>query len=217
MNLTQSREPRACPLPVTSLQPVVQPSQPMLQHIGEGTLDHKILTGPPNASWVTNSENQQPLSVLTGSQVNTDLKQLSSLLDFGQQWALQQDQHSVHFPSHQLPLTTDESYVSNGHAALPSNVELSHTGYSITPALHEGAAVLNGVSSPDLCDHQSYQLQQTPVPAPCVSQCPTQSSTLELEQLFGLSQPQHSLPPYGVVGGSPADSIHRKVKRADDH
>uniref|UniRef100_A0A3Q3WEM1 Uncharacterized protein n=1 Tax=Mola mola TaxID=94237 RepID=A0A3Q3WEM1_MOLML len=198
-DLSQSRQPRACPpavpaAPPSSRQPVVQLSQQMLQHIsaGElakaqpGTLDHKILTGPPNASWVTNSENHHHPNNHTHHQ----------------QWQLQQDQHLVQFPSHQQlssfqdhpQLTTNESYVPNGHAALPSNVEVSHMGYSITPAPHAGAAGLNGVTSPDLCDHQSYQLQQIPVPAPCLSQCPTQRSTLELEQLLGLSQPQHSLP-----------------------
>lgn len=220
------------------IQPVTQP----------GTMDTKILTGIPNSHWVATTENHhrfnnhthhQPHTVLKSSQLNGELKQHNSLLEPSQQWQLQQDQHLVQFPSHQqvssqstlfqnqLGLTTNGSHIPNRHAAFPPNVEVCHTGYSITPTpQHAGATLLNGVTTPDVCHYQSYQLQahqkhqqqtvqQTQAPPPCLPQCPTQSSALELEQLLGLSQPQHSLPSleaYSMFHTSTQDSAHSKVR-----
>ncbi|KAM9334002.1 aryl hydrocarbon receptor-like [Symphorus nematophorus] len=225
------------PVKTQQLQSVSQP----------GTQDTKVLTGVPNGHWVVTTENHHhhhpnnhthhhPHTVLKASQLNGEHKHLNSLLDSNQQWQqLQQDQHSLHLQPHQQPgfqnqlaLTTNGSYIPNGHAAFPPNVEVGHTGYS-----------MNGVTAPapDVCHYQSvvsYQLQghqkhhhhhhqqqqqqmlqQTQVPPSCLPQCPTQSSTLELEQLLGLTQPQHSLPSleaYSMFNTTTQDSTHSKLE-----
>lgn len=219
-HISASELPRA---PLQQLQPVAQP----------GTVISKILTGPPNGQWVEAPEHQPlfsdhihhlPQTFLKSSPLNGELKRPSSRLEPGQAWQLQQDQHSDQFPSHQqassqsTPLpgfqdplgpTTNGSYISNGHAAFPPNVEVSHAGYGIPPAP-------NGVTSADVCRYPSYQLQPQKhqqqmvqqAPPPCLPQCPTQSSALELEQFLGLSQP--SLEAYSVY--STQDSTHSKVR-----
>ncbi|XP_074483223.1 aryl hydrocarbon receptor 1b isoform X1 [Sebastes fasciatus] len=132
----------------------------------------------------------------------------------------------------QLGLATNGSYIPNGHTAFPPNVEVGHTGYNLSNMAHAGGTVLNGVTTPDVCHYQSlvaatrpYQLQghqkhqlmlqQTQVPPSCLPQCPTQSSALELEQLLGLSQPQHSLPSleaYSMFNTTTQDSTHSKLE-----
>uniref|UniRef100_A0A8C4GF88 Aryl hydrocarbon receptor 1b n=1 Tax=Dicentrarchus labrax TaxID=13489 RepID=A0A8C4GF88_DICLA len=225
------------------IQPVSQP----------GTVDTKISTGIPNGHWVLTTENHchpnnhahhdPPHTVLKAPQMNGE--PLNSLLESSHQWQLQQDQHSVHLRSHQqgssqsalppgfqnqLGLTANGSYISNGHTAFPPNVEVGHTGYSISSRAHPGGAVLNGVSTPGVCHYQNlvstarpYQLQgdqkhqqqqmlqQTQV----LPQCPTQSSALELEHLLGLSQPQHSMQSsetYSVFNAATQGSTHSKLE-----
>lgn len=218
-----------------------------------GTVDTRSFTGIPNGHWVATTENQHPPNIQThyephtflkSSQLNGELQQLNSLLESSQQWQLEQDQDSAQSSSHQqvishsallpgfqnpLGLTTNGSYIPKGHATFPTNVEVNHTGYSITPAPHAGSTVLNGMTAPDVCHYQSYQLQahqkhqqqmlqQTQVPPPCLPQNPTQSSALELQQLLGLSQPQHSLPSieaYSMFQTSTHDSTHSKVRVID--
>lgn len=249
-----SQQPQACFTPAAPpalpsiRQPIIQLSQQMQQHISAsellraplqqlqpvtqpGTVLSKILTGT-NGQWVAAPENQPlfnnhthhlPHPLLKSSQLNGELKRLEP----SHPWQLQQDQHSVQFPSHQQVIsqstlppgfqnprgpTANGSYVSNGHAAFPPNVEVSHTEYSIPP-------VLNGITSAGVCHYPSYQLQphqkhqqQMVQQAP---QCPTQSSALELEQLLGLSQPPHGLPSleaYSMFHSSTQDSAHSKVR-----
>ncbi|XP_044044354.1 aryl hydrocarbon receptor-like [Siniperca chuatsi] len=192
-----------------------------------------------------NRTHHHPHTVLKASQLNGEHKHLNSLLESSQQWQIQQDQHSVHLQSHQqvnsqsallpdfqnqLGLTTNGSCVPNGHAAFPPNVEVGHTGYNISNTPHAGGTVLNGGTTPDVCHcqsmvattqpyqlqgHQKHQqqqmLQQTQVPP----SCPTQSSALELEQLLGLSQPQHSQPSleaYSMFNTTTQDSTHSKLE-----
>lgn len=186
------------------------------QHVGSGvpekpappTVETKGQTGLPNGHWVTNTANtHQPHPVLTPSRFNSELKHL---LESSQQWS--QDQ-LVHYPSHQQvsqdpsllgfhnQRTINGSYIPNGHTAFLPSVEVGHT-YSITAAPCAPAALLNGLTAPDVCHYQSYQ-QQVSV---------TQSSTLELEQLLGLSQSQRSLPAYTVFNTSAQGSAHSKVR-----
>lgn len=237
--------PAAPPAPPSIRQPIIQLSQQMQQHISSsellraplqqphpvtqpGTVISKILSGTANGQWVAAPENQPlfnnhtqhlPHTLLKSSQLSGELKQPSSGLEPSQPWQLQQDQHSVRFPSHQevssqstlppgfqnpLGPTTNGSYISNGHAAFPPNVELSHTGYGITSA--------DGRHYPSYQKHQQQMVQQAP--PPCLPHCPTQGSALELEQLLGLSQPQHGLPSleaYNMFHSSTQDSTHGKV------
>ncbi|XP_070786407.1 aryl hydrocarbon receptor-like [Enoplosus armatus] len=239
---------------ISAGEPVkAQPGQIRSQ---SGTADTKILPGIPNGHWVVTSENHHhpnnhshhhPHTVLKASQLNGEHKHLNSLLKSSQQWQLQQDQHSVHLQSHQhvngqstllpgfqnqLGLTTNGSYIPNGHTAFPPNVEVGHTGYNISNTPHAGGTVLNGVTTPEVCHYQSlvataqpYQLQshqkhqqqqmlqQIQVPP----SCPTQSSALELEQLLELSQPQHSLPSleaYSMFNTTTQDSTHSKLENS---
>ncbi|XP_071320934.1 aryl hydrocarbon receptor 1b isoform X2 [Trachinotus anak] len=157
-------------------------------------------------------------TALKASQLNGEHKHLNSLLEASHQWQLQQDQHSVHLQSHQqvssqsalLPgyqnqfgPTTHGSYIPNGNTDFPPNMEVSHTRYNISNTPHAGGTALTGVTTPDVCNYQrpyqpqgrhKHQQQQTQVPPSCLPRCTTQSSALDLEQLLGLSQPQHSLP-----------------------
>ncbi|XP_068575622.1 aryl hydrocarbon receptor-like isoform X2 [Cebidichthys violaceus] len=219
-----SQQPQTCLTPaVPPAPPITQLSQQMLQHIGAevkadpgqiqpGTADTRTLAGMPNTHWVVTTETHHAHPVLRASQLNGE----RLLLDSSPQWQLQQDQHPVHLQSHQqtssqsfplLPgfqnqLTTNGPYVPKGR------VELGHPGYSVS-----------GVTAPDVGHYQSsYQLQgdhkQQQPPPPSLSQCPTQSSALELEQLLGLSQPQHSRPlleAYGTFNAATLDSTHSKL------
>ncbi|XP_035005811.1 aryl hydrocarbon receptor isoform X1 [Hippoglossus stenolepis] len=209
-------------------QPIVQLSQQMQQHVRAGELgkgqpgqiqplDTNVL---PNGHWMVTTENlhhpnnhthHHPHTVLKASQLSSDHKHLHSLLGLSQQWQLQQDQYSVHLQSHQQEnsqsalfpgfhnqLGLSRSHTSNGHAAFPPNMEVEHSGYSISTAPYTGGTVLNSVITQDVWAQQKHQ--QTQVPPSCLSQCPSQSSSLDLEQLLGLSQPQHSLPSLEAYG-----------------
>ncbi|KAK9524195.1 hypothetical protein VZT92_018052 [Zoarces viviparus] len=154
------------------------------------------------------SVSQQPQTCLTAT--NGEHKHL---LESSPQWQLQQDQHPVHLQSHQQPssqsfhnqLTTNGSYVPNGH------VEVGHPGYDIS-----------GAPTPDVGHYQtSYQLQGDPkhrqLPPPSLSQCPAQSSAPELEQLLGLSQPQHSRPSLeadATFSTATLDSAHSQLENS---
>ncbi|XP_068165423.1 aryl hydrocarbon receptor-like [Antennarius striatus] len=179
--------PPACP---SSRQPIIQLSQQMQHHVLTG----EPVTGPIlNGHWVAENEHQpsshahqQPHPVLRASQVNAEHKQLSSQPEPGQE----QHQYSLQLQSHQassqnplvpgLSLTTNGPYVQNGHTAFLQNMEVGLTGYSITP------------------DYQGYQQQM--FPPSYLTQCPGDGSALELEQLLGLSQQHHSLPPLETFG-----------------
>ncbi|XP_031707474.1 aryl hydrocarbon receptor-like [Anarrhichthys ocellatus] len=228
-----SQQPQTClTAAVPPAPPITQLSQQMLQHVGAevkahpeqiqpGAADTKTLTGIPHTHWVVTTESRHhannrhhPHTVLRASQLNGEHKHL---LESSPQWQLQQHQHPVHHQSHQqassqsfplLPgfhnqLTTNGSYIPNGH------VEVGHPGYNIS-----------GATTPDVGHNQSsYQLQgdhkHQQLPPPCLSQCPTQSSALELEQLLGLSQPQHSRPSleaYGTISTATLDSTHSKLE-----
>ncbi|XP_069376969.1 aryl hydrocarbon receptor-like isoform X2 [Paralichthys olivaceus] len=191
-----------------------------LGQIQPEAVDTNIL---PNGHWMVTTENlhhpnnhthHHPHTVLKASQLSSDHKHLQSLLGLSQ-WQLQQDQYSEHLQSHQqehsqgallpglhnqLALTTSRSHISNGHADFPPDVEVEHTGYGISNTPYNVGTVLSGVITQDVWPHQlqahqkhQQTMQQTQVPPSCLSQCPSQSS-LDLEQLLGLSQPQHSLP-----------------------
>ncbi|XP_049920155.1 aryl hydrocarbon receptor-like isoform X2 [Epinephelus moara] len=233
------------PLPITQLSQQMQQhisagelvkTQPVIQSVSQPA-DAKVLT---NGHWVVTTGNHHhpnnhthhhPHTVLKASQLNGEHKHLNALLESSQQWQLQQDQHPLHLQSHQqlssqsapppafqsqLGLTTNRSYIPNGHAAFPPNVEVGHAGYNLSNALHVGAAALNGVTTPDVCHYQSrpYQLHQKhqqQVPPSCLPQ----SSALELEQLLGLSQPQHSLPSleaYSMFNTTTQEPSHSKLE-----
>lgn len=189
-----SQQPQTClTAAVPPAPPITQLSQQMLQHIGAEGKAHpeQIQPGAADTRTSTGTESRHhPHAVLRASQLNGEHK---LLLESSPQWQLQQDQHPVHLQPHQqassqsfplLPgfrnlLTTNGSHIPNGH------VEVGHPGYNIS-----------GAATPDVGHYQtSYQLQgdhkHRQLPPPSVSQCPTQSSALELEQLLGLSQPQH--------------------------
>uniref|UniRef100_UPI0037E7D692 aryl hydrocarbon receptor 1b n=1 Tax=Semicossyphus pulcher TaxID=241346 RepID=UPI0037E7D692 len=205
-------------------------------------VDSGILTGIPNGHWVATTENHpnkhthhHSHPALKASQLNGEHKHLP---DSSHPWQLQQHRHSVQLPSHQQGssqsasltgyqnhLGPNGSYIPNGHSAFAANVEVSHTGYNMSHTHRSGGAVLNGVTTPDfghyqaaptqlqLQAHQKQQqmLQQTS----CLPQCPSQSSALELEQLLGLSQPQHGLPSleaYGMFNNAAQDSAHSKLE-----
>lgn len=202
---------------VPASPPIIQLSQQMQQHISSGELvkaspppvEIKGTTGLPNGHWVTTSHVQQPCPALAASQLSSELKHL---LESNQQW--NPDQHLVHSASHQQAsqdppllgfhnqMTISASYVPNAHAPFLPSVEVGHT-YSITAAPRAPAALLNSLTAPDVRHYQSYQQQQLSV---------DQSSTLELEQLLGLSQSQHSLPAYNKFNASPQGSAHSKVR-----
>ncbi|XP_029301399.1 aryl hydrocarbon receptor 1b isoform X2 [Cottoperca gobio] len=231
---------QACLAPaVPPALPIIQLSQQMQQHISAreqvkaqhtqslsqpGTVDTK--TGIPNGHWVVSTENHHPPhTILKASQLNGEHKHLHSLLESSQQWQLEQDQHSLHLqsqsallPGFHTQLTTNGSYLPNGHTAFPPNVEVSHAGYNIANAAHAGGTALSGVTTPDVCHYQSLVAAARPyqqVPPSCLSQCPTQSSALELEELLGLSQPQHSLPSleaYSMFNTAAQDSPHSKLE-----
>lgn len=179
---------------VPASPPIIQLSQQMQQHVISGEL---VRASPPPV------ELKGPTGpVLTPSQLNSELKHL---LESSQQWS--QDQHLVHYASHQQvqdppllglhnQMTINGSYVPNSPTSFLPSVEVGHT-YSITAAHRGPAALLSGLTAPDVCHYQSYQQQ---------------SSTLELEQLLGLSQAQHSLPAYNMFNSSPQGSAHSKVR-----
>lgn len=204
-----------------------QPQQ-ILPVAQPGTVDTRSFTGILNDHWVATAEHHHPPSnqthyephaFLKSSPQNGELKQLNSLLECSQQWQLQQDQDAVQSSSHQQVIMAPGfhnllgSYIPKGHATFPPNVEVNRTGYSIAAAPHEGSTALNGVTAPDVCHYQSYQ-QHAQVPPACLTQGPVQTSALELEQLLGLSQSQHSLSSleaYGVFQTNTQDSAHTKV------
>lgn len=179
---------------VPASPPIIQLSQQMQQHVISGEL---VRASPPPV------ELKGPAGpVLTPSQLNSELKHL---LESSQQWS--QDQHLVHYASHKQvqdppllglhnQMTINGSSVLNSPASFLPSVEVGHT-YGITAAPRGPAALLSGLAAPDVCHYQSYQQQ---------------SSTLELEQLLGLSQAQHSLPAYNVFNSSPQGSAHSKVR-----
>ncbi|XP_010777056.1 aryl hydrocarbon receptor 1b [Notothenia coriiceps] len=179
--------------------PIMHLSQQMQQHISAGelgkaaqiTADSKTLT---NGHWNHHHHHTAPKALhLNGGHKHQP--------DSSQQWQLQQPSLHLHFQN-QLP--TNGSYITNGHSAFPPNVEAGYNGVS----------ALNGVSSADVCHYQSLMTQQKHQ-QPCLSQCPAQSSTLELEQLLGLSPPQHSLQTleaYSMFNGSTQDSTHSKLE-----
>uniref|UniRef100_A0A3Q1GL25 PAS domain-containing protein n=1 Tax=Acanthochromis polyacanthus TaxID=80966 RepID=A0A3Q1GL25_9TELE len=233
-----SLTPPVLPASPSGRQPIVQLSQQMQQHIGSAqtgqiqaeTVSSNNPTGIPNSHWMVTTENhhhpishQHSQTALETTQLNGEHKHLDSLLESGQQWQLQQDQHSVHLQSHQqvngestfqnqLRPMTNRSYIHTGHTAFPPNVEVGHTDYSLSNTPHTDGTVLNCLSvqdyqglvattQPDQLQgpqkhqqQQQHMLQQTQVPPSCLPQCPAQSSALELEQLLALSQPQHNLP-----------------------
>ncbi|XP_074520511.1 aryl hydrocarbon receptor 1b [Halichoeres trimaculatus] len=175
--------------------PITQLSQQMQQHIrAEGT----------------HPENSHHPPLLKASPLNGDHR---NLLHLSQQWQLQQDQ-------------LNGSYAANGHF-LPS-VEVSYTGFNASNA-HTRSATLNGdgfchyqVSSSPSYELQDLQRRQHPqqlldqVPSHVGgSQGPAQTSALELEQILGLSPPQHGLPSleaYGVFNSTGPDSSHSKLE-----
>ncbi|XP_040888178.1 aryl hydrocarbon receptor 1b [Toxotes jaculatrix] len=207
--------------------------------VDTNTNGHWVVT-TENHHHPSNHTRHHPHTVLKASQLNGEHKHLHSSVESSQRWQLQQDQHSLHLQSHQqvrgqsalLPgfqdqfgLTANGSYIPNGHAAFPANMVVSHTGHSTYGATpHAAGTVLNGVTTPDVCPYQRpYQLQghqrqqqqmvQTQVPLSCLPQCPTQNPALDLEQLLGLSPPQHSLPSleaYGMFNASAEDTTHSK-------
>ncbi|GAA6224600.1 aryl hydrocarbon receptor-like [Lates japonicus] len=220
----QSVPQQACLTPTVPL-PIVQLSQQMQQHTQiqavsqPGTTDASVLI--PNGHWVVSTENHHhPHAVLRPSQLNGERKLLNSHLESSQQWQQLQPHQQVSsqsFQSH-FGLTT------NGHAAFPTNMEVSHMGYSVSNTPHAGGMGLNSLTTSDVCHYQRpYQLQghhkhqqqqqmlqQTQVPPSCLSQCPTQSSGLDLEQLLGLSQP--SLEAYSVFNTGAEDTTHSKLE-----
>ena len=219
-----------------SRPPIVQLSQQMQQHVRAGELVNgqlgQIQPLDTNGHWMVTTENlhhpnnhthHHPHAVLRASQLNSDHKHLQSLLGLSQQWQLQQDQY---LQSHQqensqsgfhnqLGLTPSRTLTSNGHAAFSPDMEVEHSGYSLSTAPYSGGPALNSVITQDVWAQQKHQqlMQQTQVPPSCLSQCPSQSSSLDLEQLLGLSQPQHSLPSleaYGMFSTGAED--HGKVR-----
>lgn len=228
----------------SSSQTIIQLSPQLQQHLGAGeprkadptAVNTEALTGLSNGHWVTNTENHhdpnnlhQPHTVLKSSQLNCEIRHL---LESSQQW--QQDQHMVHFPSSQQfssqgmslsgfqnQLTASGSYNPNGRVTFSPNVEVSHA-YSIMPAPHASASLLTSVTTPDICHYQSYELQahQKQQQQQMLQQVPSsyfhhQSSALELEQLLGLAEEQHSLPSYSMYNTSTQDSTHSKVTCID--
>lgn len=182
----------ADPPAVPASPPIIQLSQQMQQHISSGELvkaspppvETKAPTGLPLAHWGPNNHVLQPRPVLTPSQLNSQLKHL---LESSQPWS--QDQHLLHHQqvSQDPPLLgfhhqMNASCIADAHASFLPSLEVGHTR-SITAA-------------PDVCPYQSYR----------------QSSTLELEQLLGLSQSQHGLPAYSMFNTSPQSSAHSKVR-----
>ncbi|CAJ1087664.1 aryl hydrocarbon receptor 1b [Xyrichtys novacula] len=190
-----------------------------------------------------NHTHPHPHPVLKASPLNGEHKHLlhsSQQWQFHQdQHSVQLQTHqqlsssSSLLPGLQNHLGLNGSFIPNGHTAFLPNVEVSYTGYSFSNSHHPGGAVLNGANTPDFSNyqvanmqpyelqvhqkqpHQQQTLQQTQIPPSCSPQCPSQSSVLELEQLLGLSQPQHSLPSletYSMFNGTAEDSAHSKVR-----
>lgn len=239
--------PAVLPALPSSRQPIVQLSQQMQQHISSGellkaqpghiqsvscpgTVNASNLTGNPhpNSLWVATTDTH---TALKPTSLNGEHKHLTSPLESGKPWQLQQDQHSLHLPSqsfqNQLGPTMNGLNIPNGHTTFP-NVDADLSDYSISNTPHAGAAVLNGLTAQDFCHYenlvaatQPHQLLhpqkhlQTHVALSCLPQCPSQSSALELEQLLGLSQPQHSLPSLEAYSmfNSTQDSVHSKVRK----
>ncbi|KAM6893468.1 aryl hydrocarbon receptor-like [Xenentodon cancila] len=179
-----------------------------------GTANTSEPKGIPNSHWVETAENlhvssnhihQHPQTA-----VRSTHKHLNPPMESRQQWSHQQTQQQVSGEStvlldfqNQLTPTADGSYIPAGHTAFPPNVELNHPDYSGSQVADAGAS-----ATPDNRHHhssvwpfqlqghqdQAPMLQQTPLPASCLSNGSSQSSALELEQLLSLSQPQHGLP-----------------------
>ncbi|XP_022616093.1 aryl hydrocarbon receptor-like [Seriola dumerili] len=224
-------------------QSVSQPG-PVDSNILPGIPNGHWVVTTENHHHPSNHTHHHQHTVLKTPQVNGEHKHLNPLLGAGQQWQLQQDHHSVQLQSHQqgssqiallpgyqnqLGLTTPGSYIPNGHTAFPPNMEVSHTRYSISNTPHAGGTGLTGVITPDVYLYQRpYQLQghhihqqqqqvlqQTQVPPSCLPRCPTQSSALDLEQLLGVSQPQHSLASleaYNIFNSSAEETTHSKLE-----
>lgn len=179
----------ADPSAVPASPPVIQQ---MEQHISSGELvkaspppvEIKGPTGLANGHWVTTDHVHHPHPVLTPSQLSSQLKHL---LGSSQHWS--QDQHLLHYASHQQ-VSQDPPLLG-----FPSQMAINS---SYVPNGH--ASFLPSVE--DVCQYQSYQQQRSSA----------QSSTLELEQLLGLSQSQHSLPAYNRFNTSAQGSAHSKVR-----
>lgn len=226
-------------VPHSSRQHIVQLSQQMQRHISSaelpkappGSANTNDQPAVPSSHWVekqpSNPAHQH--AALKAPQPNGEHRQLSSL----QQW--QQDQQPVHLHQqlstngtlllgfqNQLGLTTDGSYIQNGRPVFPPNEEAIHSDHSMSSTPQAGGAALNGLTAQDGRHYQSLAAAQpchTPghlkhQPAPQQSQCPAESSALDLEQFLALSEPQHgppSLEAYSMFS-STQDSTHGKVR-----
>lgn len=171
---------------VSASAPIVQLSQQMQQHIGSG----ELLKASPaameikGAAGLPNGHVQQSHPVLTPTPLNSEL---THLLGWSQDQQLVQDVSRQQVIQDPLLLGFHDQMTINGSNGpfLPS-VEVGHECSS---------------TAPDVCHYQSYQQQLSLA----------QSSTLELEQLLGLSQSQHSLPAYNMFSSSAQAPAHNKV------
>ncbi|KAM3585109.1 uncharacterized protein V6R79_007772 [Siganus canaliculatus] len=183
--------PAAPPAPPSSRQPLIHLSQQMQQHLSAGT-QAKGQPGPagiPNGHWV---HHQHPPRILRPPQPNGEHKHLNSLLESSLHWQLEQDQHPAQLQSHQ------QSPVLPGlHSQLGPHVPNGHADFTPTVGYDTSSAA-------EVCHYQQQQ-QQTQVPAPCLPQ----SSTLELEQLLGLTQAP--LEAYNRFSSGSAGASHSKL------
>ncbi|KAM9327698.1 aryl hydrocarbon receptor-like [Pholidichthys leucotaenia] len=205
-NSNQSFSQHPCSIPAVS-QPIVQVSQQMQKHISSGEqvkaqegLTVAALHPGAVAHWNHHHASSQTHRHPPTTLVNAEHEHLHSLLEPGQQWQLQQDSATLQSLQQDSEcLNPFGPYLPNGVINFPPNVELEHSDYILSSTPDADDTLLNGFLVQDpgpyqsvVTSTQSLQLQghqQTLVPS-----SPTHSSTLDLEQLMGLSAQQHSLP-----------------------
>ncbi|XP_047432273.1 aryl hydrocarbon receptor 1b [Mugil cephalus] len=211
--------PAVPPPPPSNRQPIVQLSQQMQQHIRSASHPGPVTTSnlypTSNNHWAATADTH---AALKPTSLNGEHKHLSAPLESGKQWQL-------HLPSqsfqNQLGLPTANGlHVPNGRAAFPNLSD-----YSVSNTPRSGSAALNGRTAQDICHYQNLVAAAQPhqllhpqkhqqVALSCLPHRPSQSSALELEQLLGLSQPQHSLPSLEAYSmfSSTQDSVHSKLE-----
>lgn len=188
-NSSQSVSQEPClTLAVPAALPILQLSQQMQQHISAGELVRTVDTSTPKGPWVVHHH--------PNNHTQSNGEHLNSLLELQQV-----DSHRDLLPvlQHEFGVTND-SAIPNGHAAFPPHVEVAHT---------EDGTELNGGTS-DVAHFQSLLDSCLPDPH---TQCPASSSALDLEQLLGLSPPQHDY----MINSSTENPAPSKVRVQQDY
>ncbi|XP_053727027.1 aryl hydrocarbon receptor-like isoform X1 [Synchiropus splendidus] len=154
--------------------PIAQFSQQMQRHIQAGELRKSQQTG----DWSFQGEDLHQLPATVPSPpFYEEHKALNSLRDSRQEWLLPQGSPPI---SNLGQFGPKDNFIPKGLHMCPPKKETGHSEICLATSL---PLYLQGNST-----FQQQMLQQ--VPTSCLSECPTQNSALEIEELLALSDPQ---------------------------